>query len=111
MEDLFIQRNERVFIRLGVKILCAIVLLIGLGWGGREAFLRLQEYRMMKQARLASEKHDDRWAAIAARRVFDLNPKNSEACRLMARNSGTPGRFFGGGLADAGGEASAGFAR
>lgn len=84
MEDLFIQKTERVFIRLGVKILCAIVLLIGLGWGGREAFLRLQEYRMMKQARVSAEKHDDRWAAIAARRVFDLNPKNSEACRLMA---------------------------
>ena len=84
MEDLFIQKTERIFIRLGVKILCAIVLLIALGWGGREAFLRLQEYRMMKQARLAAEKHDDRWAAIAARKVFDLNPKNSEACRLMA---------------------------
>jgi tetratricopeptide (TPR) repeat protein len=84
MEDLSIQRTERVFIRLGVKILCAIALLIGLGWGGREAFLRLQEYRMMKQARRSVEKHDDRWAAIAVRKVFDLNPKNAEACRLMA---------------------------
>ena len=84
MEDLSIQRTEGVFIRFGVKIICAIVLLIALGWGGREAFLRLQEHRMMKQARLSAEKHDDRWAAIAARKVFELNPKNSEACRLMA---------------------------
>lgn len=84
MEDLTLQTTERVFIRFGVKILCAIVLLIALGWGGREAFLRLQEHRMMKQARLSAEKHDDRWAAIAARKVFELNPKNSEACRLMA---------------------------
>ena len=84
MEDLSIQRTERVFIRLGVKILCGILLLIGLGWGGREAFLRLQEYRMMKQARVSAQKHDDRWAAIAARKVFELNPKNTEACRLLA---------------------------
>ena len=84
MEDLSIQRTERVYIRLGLKILLAIVLLIGLGWGGRWAFLRLQEYRMMKQARESAAKHDDRWAAIAARKVFELNPKNSEACRLIA---------------------------
>ena len=84
MEDHALQRTERVFIRLGLKVLCAIVLLIGLVWGGREGFFRLQEYRMMQQARLAAERHDDRWAAIAARKVYDLNPKNAEACRLMA---------------------------
>jgi len=39
---------------------------------------------MMKQARRAVERHDDRWAAIAARKAFEINPKNADACRLMA---------------------------
>lgn len=78
------QRTQRAFIRLGLRILCAIVLLIGLGWGGREAFRRLQEHNMVKQARAAIERHDDRWGAIAARKAFEINPKNPEACRLMA---------------------------
>lgn len=85
MEDISIQKIERVYIRLGVKILCAIVLLIGLGWGGREAFRRLQEQRLMKQALASFEKQDDRWAAIAARRVFELNPRNAGASRLLAQ--------------------------
>jgi Flp pilus assembly protein TadD len=84
MEDQPIQRTQRAFIRLGIRILCALVLLVGLGWGGREGFRRLQEYNMMKQARRAAERHDDRWAAIAARKAFELNPGNADACRLMA---------------------------
>jgi Flp pilus assembly protein TadD len=84
MEHPSIHRTERVYIRLGLKILVGIALLIGLGWGGREAFLRLQEYRMLKQARASAEKHDDRWAAIAARKVIELNPKNTEARRIVA---------------------------
>ena len=84
MEDHVIRKTERIFIALGLKIFGAIVLLIALGWGGREIFGRVQERRLMKQARVSYDKKDDRWASIAARRVIELNPKNAEAYRLIA---------------------------
>lgn len=84
MEDHVIRKTERLFIGLGLKIFGAIALLIALGWGGHEVFQRVQERRLMKQARVSFDKKDDRWASIAARRVVELNPKNAEAYRLMA---------------------------
>lgn len=76
---------EGTYVRLGLKVFGAIVLLVGLIWGGRVAFLRLQERRLIQQAQVSLDKGDKRWATIAARRVFELEPENPDACRLLAR--------------------------
>jgi predicted Zn-dependent protease len=87
------QKTERIYIRLGLKVFLGLVLLIGLIWGGRVLFLRMQEQRLMTQALASFDKGDNRWASIAARRVFELNPQSAEACRLLAKigeKSGQP---------------------
>ncbi len=78
-------RTETLYVRLGLKIFIALVLLVALIWGGRTTFLRLQQKRLIRQAAASLEKGDKRWATIAARRVFELNPKNPDAGRIFAR--------------------------
>src|ERR1051326_3482338 len=80
-----IQKTENLYVRLGLKILCGLLLLIGLIWAGRVLYLRVHEQRLIKQAQTALAKGDDRWAGITARRAFELNHKNAEACRVLAK--------------------------
>lgn len=84
MEDRSIQKLEGLYIRLAVKIVLGLALFIGLIWGGHRAVVRLKQDRLLKQAHASFAKHDDRWAVIAAQRVFELDPKNAEACRILA---------------------------
>lgn len=84
MQERMMQKTERFYIALGFKLLGAVVILVALVWGGRWGFQRLQERRLLKQSHASFEKHDDRWALIAAQRVFELNPNNADACRMIA---------------------------
>jgi predicted Zn-dependent protease len=86
-----LQRTERLYIALGIKVFGALLLLVLLGWGGHELFQRVREERAMKQVRAAVEKGDKRWAAIGARRVYELNPRNVEVCRILAELSESQG--------------------
>jgi predicted Zn-dependent protease len=93
MEQSF-QKTERVYLKLGTMILIGLVLLVGLIWGGHEIFVRVREHRLMNQAHASFEKGDDRWATIAAQRVFELNPKNADACRVLAQVAEKNGQPF-----------------
>ena len=87
-----IQKTESFYIKLGAKIFCALLLLIGLIWGGRVLYLRVHEQRLMKQSLAALAKGDDRWAGTTARRAFELNKKNADACRVLAKISEKAGQ-------------------
>src|SRR3954451_6882966 len=84
MEDQTIQKLEGLYIRLALKIVLGLAVFIGLIWGGHRAVVRLKQHRLLSQAHASFAKHDDRWAVIAAQRVFELDPKNVEACRILA---------------------------
>ncbi len=73
--------------RVGVGIFLAVLLIAGLFWGGRAAFSRVQRHRLLQQAHASLEKGDAHWAITAARRVYELDPHNVEALRILAQIS------------------------
>src|SRR4051794_32364645 len=83
--DRFFERNERIYIGLGLKIVFVLVFIVGTIWGGVAAFRGLQVSRLLGQAEISFKNGDDRWASIAARRVSELKPKNAQACRILAQ--------------------------
>ncbi len=82
--EISLQKTERVYVRLSLGILLGLILLVALSWGGRRLYVRWQEHKLMRQAHLAFDKADYRWAALAAQRAFSLDPSSLEACRTLA---------------------------
>ncbi len=65
----------------------AIVALIGLWFYGRPAYQRHKEKRSIEQAAKFMAKGDYRDASLSARQTLQVNPRNLEACRILAELS------------------------
>lgn len=79
-----LRKTERVYIRLSLGIIGALCLLIAVSWGGHHFYVRWQERKLMRQAHVAFDKTDFRWAALAAQRAYNLDDSSSDACRTLA---------------------------
>lgn len=65
-------------------IVCLILGAPGLWFFGRPAYRQYQEYRAVQQARRFLARQEFSNAALGARRALRLNPRNLEACEIMA---------------------------
>jgi hypothetical protein len=79
------QRTERFYLKLLFWTLIAIVLLIALGWGGRDLYVRWQERRLTRRALVALQHGDEATASLAARTVLQLKPTSAPAARIVAQ--------------------------
>lgn len=77
-------RTERTFVRLSLGVIGALCLLVAVCWGGHNLYVRWQEHKLMRQAHVAFDKNDLRWAAMAAQRAYAIDPISADACRTLA---------------------------
>ncbi len=82
--EITLQKTERVYVRLAVGIILGLCLLVALCWGGRQLYVHWQERKLMRQAHVAFDKGDLRWAAMAAQRAYQLDDESVGACRTLA---------------------------
>ncbi len=82
--ELLQERTEKTYIRLWLIIIGALCLLVALSWGGHRLYVRWQEHKLMRQAHVAFDKNDLRWATMAAQRAYAVDPKSADACRTLA---------------------------
>lgn len=67
--------------------LAVVVAGLGLWFLGRPAYRHFKERRALDQARQFAGKGDFRNASLSARQALLVNPRNADACRLMAELS------------------------
>ena len=79
-----LRRTERTYVRLSLGVIGALCLLVAVCWGGRSFYVRWQEHKLMRQAHVAFDKNDLRWAAMAAQRAYAVDPQSADACRTLA---------------------------
>src|SRR5689334_1139077 len=79
------KRTERIYLKLLLGSLIAIVLLIAICWGGHGIYVRWQERRLVRRAVVAVQKGDDVTASVAARAVLQIKPTSAGAARIMAQ--------------------------
>ena len=65
--------------------LLAVVLLVALGVGGYQLYERWEGRRLVRRAEAFLSGGDAKSAALTARRAFQMNSSNLEACRVLAR--------------------------
>ena len=82
--EISLQRTEHTYVRLWLGVIAGLCLLVVLCWGGHRAYLRWQEHKLMRQAHVALDKNDLRWAAMAAQRAYAVEPGSGDACRTLA---------------------------
>lgn len=82
--EISLQRTERTYVKLSLGIIGALCLIVALSWGGHRFYVRWQEHKLMRQAHLALDKDDLRWAALAAQRAYAVDPSSADACRTLA---------------------------
>ncbi|MEO5718273.1 MAG: hypothetical protein ABIR29_06845, partial [Chthoniobacterales bacterium] len=82
--DLLQERTEKTYVRLWLIGIGALCLLVALSWGGHRSYVRWQERKLMRQAHVAFDKNDLRWAAMAAQRAYGIDPQSADACRTLA---------------------------
>ncbi|PYI86796.1 MAG: hypothetical protein DME26_08310 [Verrucomicrobia bacterium] len=71
--------------RFWIVTLIAALVLGGLGvWFGRPLYKRQREQRSLAQARAFMKKAEYANAHLSLRQTLNFNPRNVEACRLMA---------------------------
>ena len=80
-----IERAQRTFIKLSLGILCGILLLILLSWGGCRAYRGWEERQQVRQAAALFNAGKFNDAALSARRALQLNPNSTGAMRIMAQ--------------------------
>jgi tetratricopeptide (TPR) repeat protein len=66
-----------------IGLILAIVLLAG-GYGGYRGYVSIRQARLIKQARAFLDKSNGKKALLTLQRALRYNPKDVEACRLMA---------------------------
>jgi hypothetical protein len=66
---------------IGFVILCVV---LGGAYGARKAYRSVRQTRLLKQARTYLAKDEPRKAFLSVQGVLRANPKNVDACRLMA---------------------------
>jgi hypothetical protein len=79
------EKRERTFIKLSLGILLALIAFIAVCWGGRRAYVRWQEKRLLNRAEIALKSGDGRDAGLAVRTVLQLKPHSVPASRLAAQ--------------------------
>jgi cellulose synthase operon protein C len=79
-----LRRAERTFVRLSLGVIGGLCLLVAVCWGGHSFYVRWQEHKLMRQAHVAFDKNNLRWAAMAAQRAYAVDPKSADACRTLA---------------------------
>ncbi|MGI8891789.1 MAG: hypothetical protein ACR2G0_13540 [Chthoniobacterales bacterium] len=79
-----LQRTEGTFVRLALYVIGGLCLLVALSWGGHRFYVHWQEHKLMRQAHVAFDKNDLRWAAMAAQRAYGVDLKSADACRTLA---------------------------
>jgi Flp pilus assembly protein TadD len=79
-----LRRTERTYVRLSLGVIGALCLLVAVCWGGHSFYVRWQEHKLMRQAHVAFDKNDLRWAAMAAQRAYAVDPQSADACRTLA---------------------------
>ncbi len=79
-----LRRTEHTFIKLSLAVVVGLCLLVALSWGGNRVYVRWQEHKLMRQAHVAFDKKDLRWATMAAQRAFAVDPTSIDACRTLA---------------------------
>ncbi len=82
--ELLQERTEKTYVRLWLIIIGTLCLLVAVSWGGHRFYVRWQEHKLMRQAHVAFDKNDLRWAAMAAQRAFAVDPTSADACRTLA---------------------------
>ncbi len=82
--DLLHERAEKTYARLWVIVIGWLCLLVAVSWGGHRFYIRWQEHKLMRQAHVAFDKNDLRWASMAAQRAYAVDPKSVDACRTLA---------------------------
>ncbi len=79
-----LRKTERVYLRLSLGVIGGLILLVAVSWGGHRLYVHWQERKLMRQAHVAFDKADFRWAAMAAQRAYILDDSSSDACRTLA---------------------------
>ena len=79
-----LQRAEHTYIKLCLGLIGVLCLLVVVCWGGHRLYVRWQEHKLMRQAHVAFDKNDLRWATMAAQRAYAVEPKSADACRMLA---------------------------
>lgn len=82
--EISLQRTEHTYVKLSLGILGGLCLLVALSWGGHRLYVRWQEQKLMRQAHVAFDKNDLRWATLAAQRAYAVDPQSVDACRTLA---------------------------
>jgi Flp pilus assembly protein TadD len=79
-----LRRTEHTYVKLWLGVIGVLCLLVAVCWGGHRFYVRWQEHKLMRQAHVAFDKNDLRWAAMAAQRAYAVEPKSVDACRTLA---------------------------
>src|SRR4030095_11112641 len=79
-----LRRTERTYVKLWLGVIGVLCLLVVVCWGGHRFYMRWQEHKLMRQAHVAFDKNDVRWATMAAQRAYAVEPESADACRLLA---------------------------
>lgn len=82
--EISLRRTEGTYVRLALYVIGGLCMLVALSWGGHWGYVRWQERKLMRQAHVAFDKNDLRWAAMAAQRAYGVDPKSADACRTLA---------------------------
>ena len=77
-------KTERTYVKLSLGAIGGLCLLVAICWGGHRFYVAWQEQKFMRQAHVALEKNDLRWAGMAAQRAYAIDPQNADACRTLA---------------------------
>jgi predicted Zn-dependent protease len=78
------EKRERLFIRLSLGILVALIAFIALCWAGRRGYVQWQERRLVLRGNIAYDKGDYRTASLAARTALNLKKDSVGAARILA---------------------------
>lgn len=79
------QKTERAILKLVIGVLGALVILVVVCVEGSSLYHRWQERRSLARAGAYLNRGEYRLAALSARRAIDLNAKDPEPVRLLAR--------------------------
>jgi cytochrome c-type biogenesis protein CcmH/NrfG len=85
--ETFSDRTQRTYIRLFLGGIVGFILFIALCWGGWRAYTSFESRHLTRRGAAHLGGNDLRQATLSAARAIQLDPKNTDALRLMGRIS------------------------
>jgi Flp pilus assembly protein TadD len=82
--EISLQKTEHTYVKLTLGIIGGLCLLVAICWGGHRLYVHWQERKLMRQAHVAFDKGDFRWASLATQRAYSVDPTSIDACRTLA---------------------------